>query len=94
MLMRLPMLAILAGLAASPASAGDVPASDSHGIATAVMQADARALAVVGKSDTAARHAGRAGYYRTLGDLAQSTRWARACIANPQVVAEPGQQLM
>ncbi len=92
--MRLPMLAILAGLAASPASAGDVPASDSHGIATAVMQADARALAVVGKSDTAARHAGRAGYYRTLGDLAQSTRWARACIANPQVVAEPGQQLM
>ena len=72
----------------------DVVATDKHGITPLIMRGDANALARIGKSDSIARLAARAGYYRTHGDLAQSNHWADACSIEPAVVAEVSQGTM
>lgn len=92
--MKFLLAAAFALSAAALAYARDVVVQDSHGITMAVMQGNRTALERIGKSDTPARLAGRAGYYRVRGDIAQSNKWADTCIADPGVSGEEGQGLM
>ena len=92
--MKFLMSAVIALGVAAPAGARDVVAEDSHGITVAVMQGNSAALERIGKSNTTARLAARAGYHRTRGEIAQSNRWADTCIADAAVVAEKSQGVM
>ncbi|WMJ67639.1 retropepsin-like aspartic protease [Stenotrophomonas sp. 24(2023)] len=88
--MKAGMFIALCLALAAPAAAAtrNVVAQDSNGITLAVLRGDAPALQRIGKSESVARLAGRAGYYRVRGDIAQSNRWADACIADAAVLAE------
>lgn len=92
--MRFWMSATVVLSVASPSSARDVAAEDSHGITVAVMQGNGAVLERIGKSEGPARLAARAGYHRTRGEISQSNRWADACIADAAVVAEQSQGVM
>ncbi|MET4678741.1 hypothetical protein ABIA72_000343 [Stenotrophomonas rhizophila] len=92
--MRFLMSAAVLLSVASPSTARDVVAEDSHGITVAVMQGNSPVLERIGKSEGPARLAARAGYHRTRGEISQSNRWADACIADAAVVAEKSQGVM
>ena len=92
--MKFLMSAAIALSLAAPTWARDVVAKDNHGITLAVMQGNSTELERIGKSNTTARLAARAAYHRTRGQIAQSNRWADACIADAAVVAEKSQGVM
>lgn len=92
--MRFLLAAAFAMSVAVPLKADDVVAKDSYGITVAVMQGNAPELERIGKTGTPARLAGRAGYYRVRGDIAQSNKWADTCIADPGVSGGKTQGLM
>lgn len=70
--MRFLMSAAILLSVASPTSARNVVAEDSHGITVAVMQGNGAALERIGKSAGTERFAARAGYHRTRGEIPQS----------------------
>lgn len=92
--MRFLMSAAILLSVASPTSARNVVAEDSHGITVAVMQGNGAALERIGNSAGTERFAARAGYHRTRGEIPQSNRWADTCIADAAVIAEKSQGVM
>lgn len=79
--------AITLGIA-SQACGHNVVAEDSHGITVAVMQGNITLLQRVGRDNSTARLAARAGYHRTRGEISRSNHWADICIADAAVLVE------